>query len=86
MMNNQNNFSIAYLTGNYYHCNTTVVSRKKRHRTALDMRQLVVLEQRFMMSKYLTSSERINLSIMLNLSETQVSCSFNLINHFLKSF
>ncbi|CAF0769248.1 unnamed protein product [Didymodactylos carnosus] len=57
--------------------NGTVLKKsKRRSRAAFSHAQVIELERRFGQQKYLSSSERAELSSMLNLSETQVKIWF----------
>lgn len=49
--------------------------RKKKARTTFTGRQIFELEKQFEVKKYLSSSERSEMARLLNVTETQVSCS-----------
>ena len=46
--------------------------KRRRIRTAFTYEQLVALENKFRVTRYLSVCERLNLALSLNLSETQV--------------
>ena len=49
--------------------------KRRRIRTAFTYEQLVALENKFRVTRYLSVCERLNLALSLNLSETQVRYS-----------
>lgn len=51
--------------------------KKKKARTTFTGRQIFALEKQFEKKKYLSSSERVDMAKMLNVTETQVRFSFN---------